>query len=141
MNKMVLIPKDKYDRLVNKEMGPTPNTPCHTRLNEDIILTFLNPRHKTRGQALLNHLSEVMDWNDKGEIIYQNNCVAGSHIADLLKACLHHYKDYENFEGMNTFCSILKDSNIPLTAISNAELRHKIDSSSKCPAKKEWVTL
>ena len=148
MTQMVLIPKDKYERLVNRGETSAKTEHEHHRLNEDIILTFLNPRHKIRGQTLLNTLANVIDWNYKGEIISQNECVPGSHIADLLKACLHHYKDYERFEGLTEFCTALKESNIPLTLIGNAHLRHTIETYKGTQPKitspmhkKQWISL
>ena len=145
MNKMVLLPIDRYERLIkSKQPSSETGAPCpqFERLGHDIILTFVSPRFKSRAQTLINLLSEFMDWNDKGEIMQGDKCVPGSHIADLLRACLHNYKDYHRFEGMEIFCDIMSRSNIPLTVLGNMELRHKIEKMKHDkPKDRKWVSL
>ena len=115
MSKMILLPYDRYQRLNNqavsspqvvcqednqltsrevtedsKSLENTEGTDCntcvsHDRLSQDVIYTFIPPKMKSRASTLLGSLDSVLNWNKKGEIMYDNQTIELSHIADLLK--------------------------------------------------------
>ena len=38
---------------------------------------------------------DVLDWKDKGELVYENKPINGSHVVDLINDMLRHRKGYE----------------------------------------------
>ena len=90
MRKMVLIPYDKYERLLTGQVSqPEPvNTTdtyteqvtlyspqqdyCHS--HEDLLSSLPLPL-RSRAKVILNHLAKHtnLQWNDKGEIIVNGN--------------------------------------------------------------------
>ena len=108
MRKMVLIPYDKYKRLLSGQVSQPKlvNTPdsdaeqdktdslqrdkCQTiakdSTTEDLLPSLPLPL-RSRGKTILNHLKKHSDfqWNDKGEIIVDGQLVKGSNIIVLIK--------------------------------------------------------
>jgi len=54
--------------------------------------------YKNGARQLLDKIKEnrdVLDWNDKGELVYENKPINGSHVVDLSNDMLHHRKGFE----------------------------------------------
>ena len=98
----------------------------HDRLSKDVIYTFIPSKLKSRASTLLGSLDAVLNWNKKGEIMFDNQTVELSHIADLLKICLYNYKQFQPI-GFRCFCNILAKHNIPMSLISNQSVRNEIE--------------
>ena len=139
MRKMVLIPYDKYERLLTGQVSqPEPvNTTdtyteqvtlhnpqqdyCHSNTQDSIhedLLSSLPLPLRSRAKVILNHLAKHtnLQWNDKGEIIVNGKVVTGSNINDLIKIQL---KDYRSFHpvGAEVFSQLVQESNVPQSVL------------------------
>lgn len=140
MRKMVLVPYDKYERLISGQLNQpksehssetcsnnvdTDSSQTHqfhsyieSSLKGDILDSFpLSLRSKTK--VLLDHLRNHtnLQWNNKGEIIVDGKLIKGSNIIDLIKVQL---KDYKSFHpiGEDVFSHLLLESNVPLSLLT-----------------------
>ena len=154
MRKMVLIPYDKYERLLTGQVSqPEPvNTTdtyteqvtlhspqqdyCHSNtqdgIHEDLLSSLPLPLI-SRAKVILNHLAKHtnLQWNDKGEIIVNGKVVTGSNINDLIKIQL---KDYRSFHpvGAEVFSQLVQESNVPQSVLTQAR-RYQIGSGKTPP--------
>ena len=65
---------------------------------EEEVLKSVPKVYKTGARQLLDCIKEnrnVLHWNDKGELIYQNKSIPGSHLVDLINDTLCHHKGFE----------------------------------------------
>ena len=130
--KMVLIPYDKYERLMsNKDEALGEESKENDKLDTDVILAMMPPNLHSRARSLLSVINNIVKWNQHGEIYDQDVCIEGSHIADLTRATLYNYKGCQNYVGMDKFCNILAVNNVPLTLCSNVDVRRKVEDM-KC---------
>ena len=54
--------------------------------------------YKTGARQLLDKIKknrDVLYWNDKGELVYENKPISGSHMVDLVNDMLRHRKGFE----------------------------------------------
>ena len=142
MRKMVLIPYDKYERLLTGQVSqPKPvNTTdtyteqvtihspqqdnCHSNTQdsttEDLLSSLPLPL-RSRAGVILNHLTKHtnLQWNDKGEITISGQLLKGSNITDLIKIQL---KDYKSFHpiGAEVFSQLIQESNVPQSVLTQA---------------------
>ena len=143
--KCVLLPYDKYERLMQKtttfheekkvedrplqeEEGPKrdySNEKHELRLDEDSILQLFSKTLQSKAKALLFALkqNQRVDWNEKGEVLVNGKVIPHSHIADLIKDAVITFKSYEP-TGTAEFYSNL--GHIPLTLIKNPHRRQLI---------------
>ena len=112
---MVLIPYDKYKRLLSGQVSqPKPFNTTDSDTEQDTtdnlqrdnrhfiaqdsttqdLLPSLPLPLRSRGKTIVNHLKKNSDfqWNDKGEITVDGQFVKGSNIIDLVKIQLKDYK-------------------------------------------------
>ena len=140
MRKMVLIPYDKYGRLLTGQVSQPKlvnTTDSDTQQDttdslqrdnrqsiaqdsttEDLLPSLPFPL-RSRGKTILNHLKKHSDfqWNDKGEIIVDGQLVKGSNITDLIKIQLKDYKSY-NPIGAEVFSQLVRECNVPQSVLS-----------------------
>lgn len=140
MQKMVLLPYDRYERLKQFNLEPICNTkepiakslelqdetpdkqPDNTAfegLTIDDILEAIPKNVRTNAKALLEHLRKRSDliWNERGEISVGGHTVLGSNIVDLVKVSLKDYKDFKPV-GLETFTKAVHESNAPLSLLT-----------------------
>ena len=142
MRKMILIPYDKYERLLSGQVSqPKPvNTTdtyteqvtihspqqdnCHSNTQESTtedLLSSLPLPLRSRAGVILNHLTKHtnLQWNDKGEITISGQLLKGSNITDLIKIQL---KDYKSFHpvGAEVFSQLIQESNVPQSVLTQA---------------------
>ena len=55
---------------------------------------------------------DVLDWNDKGELLYENKTINGSCVVDLVNDMLRHRKGLSPV-GLSVFARGLARMNIP----------------------------
>lgn len=140
MKKMVLLPYDRYQRLVVKNEPPKPDQePSHgeetqerviesipevTNTKETVILQFPQSM-QNRVRRLLAYIEPHVTWNDRGEVTLQDREIPGSNIVDLIKV---HLKDYKVFDpvGKTTFGQLLLELNVPRSLLAQSA-RHKPD--------------
>ena len=77
-----------------------------------------------------------MDWNEKGEVIIEDECIDNSHITDLVKCTLYSYKNL-NPKGYDQFQLALQKSNIPQSLVQKGKgltiFGHQNDNSKHLP--------
>lgn len=92
---------------------------ANVKLDANHILSSIPIKLKPKARAILLHIqhnSDKIDWNEKGEISLYNRKIEGSHIIDLIKCSLFPYKNVYP-KGLESFLTALRDSNIPQTLL------------------------
>jgi len=62
----------------------------------------------------------VLNWNEKGELMYENKPISGSHIVDLVNDILRHRKGFEPV-GWSVFARGLARMNVPENIVRNPQ--------------------
>ena len=78
---------------------------------------------RKKAERLLKHLKSdrnIIDWNQRGEIIAEGNIVKGSHLIDLIKDTLRKRKDF-NPRGWKEFNKALAVMNTPQDLVGNSD--------------------
>ena len=78
---------------------------------------------RKKAERLLKHLKSdrnIIDWNQRGEIIAEGNIVKGSHLIDLIKDTLRKRKDF-NPRGWKEFNKALAILNTPQDLVGNSD--------------------
>lgn len=101
------------------------------KLSIDDIISQLPRRNKSKAQSLLCVVgaSPRLDWNDKGELLLDNNRVPFTHITDLLHDALNNTRHEP--AGLKEFYSGL--SNVPQSLVTNPKRRLLIGGKSIAP--------
>jgi hypothetical protein len=150
MKKNVLLPYDRYQRLMNEplqshELVSTDNaasTPNKTDLqnahqanahsdistivpgspSETLVQRFPKSM-QSRAKSVLDYIQPHITWNEKGEVSIKGREFPGSNIIDLVKV---HVKDYKHFDpiGKSAFRAVLTDLNVP-TSLLSASVRQQ----------------
>ena len=145
--KSILIPMEKYERLVRAQESTIKTEPqtlnnitqiikddIHddydaNQMHVDTILMAIPKNNQHKARALLMHIQtdkcRTLTWNDRGEIIISGESVPGSHISDLIKDAMYRYRNLTPI-GHDKFYKTLADMNIPLGLIGNEERRNEL---------------
>ena len=98
-------------------------------LSDEMILISLPQQHRKKVIGLLSFIksspSQIIQWNEKGEIIYKGQVVEKSNIIDLLRDTMRTYKGF-NPVGNKQFYNALAEINVPLGNIANANQRTRL---------------
>ena len=122
MDKMMLIPVERYNRLQQRvqtgDGGPEESEP----LSDDVVMEAMAKNYKTKARALLGHIRNDgrLTWNDKGEISYKGVKVTGSHITDLVKDAMRPYSNFTPI-GKDVFYQALAEMNIPRGLVNHQQ--------------------
>ena len=108
MRKLVLLPYDRYQRLLTTASDlPVVSKPPTAETKNDIEnLTTLFPNPlRAKARALLTYIRPYVTWNEKGEVTISGEEIPNSNIIDLVKAVLQDYKNFrpsgvEQFNGV-----------------------------------------
>jgi len=139
MKKSVVVPWDKYQRLINHKPDDEEEEEELTYTTEKIVST-VPQKMRSRAQALLGLLPQTdISWNNQGEFVNAGQCVEGSNICDLVKCVLLNYKNFHP-KGYDTFVQALASNNIPETLIQNTKCRSDVQHA-KCKTTKAWLTF
>lgn len=106
---------------------------------ERSVLESLPKTLKSKGKMLLSQLRKnpSVEWNDRGNLVYQQRVVEGSNAVDLLNDVLRQRKTSQDPTGWEVFASILKDDNTPKELISNPRrLRWMREEGAESPKPK-----
>ena len=79
--------------------------------------------YKTGARQLLDKMKEnqdVLHWNDKGELVYENKPISGSHMVDLVNDILRNRKRFEPV-GWSMFARDLAGMNVPENLVCNPQ--------------------
>ena len=107
---------------------PLPEKPSYSgSLEDQQIVDSVGRKFRNKTANLLSYVRKVnpkeMTWNDKGEISYKGDVIAGSNIIDLMRTAMHNVPSTLNLPGSSAFQSLLHESNVPLTLIGNNKWR------------------
>ncbi len=130
MNKHILIPFSKYQRLIQNSGQSQPQTQTQPDIemiehdkdvDVDSIVSILPKRCQSKGRALLNILQHHLTWNARGELVVNGQIIPTSHIADLVKyTVVRHFGKQKPPIGYSEYCTIIEDLNIPKSLIVNS---------------------
>ena len=67
---------------------------------------------------------DVLDWNEKGELLYEIKAISGSHMVDLVNM-LRHRRGFE-LVGWSVFASGLVRMNVPENIVRNPQRQSTI---------------
>ena len=68
-----------------------------------------------------------LTWNNRGEISYKGNVIAGSNIIDLMRSVMHNVASTLHIPGSSALENILHDLNVPITLIGNNNWRARLN--------------
>ena len=95
---------------------------------EEEVLKSVPKVYKTGARQLLDKIKEnrnVLHWNDKGELIYENKAIPGSHLVDLINDALRHRKGFEPV-AWPVFARGLARMNVPENLVRNPQRQNVI---------------
>lgn len=138
--KQVLVPFDKYQRLLQKNPDSTQPTELpqpdaskalqseRSSTKIDKLIPFFPKLFQRKARNLLEYVNQSKDlnWNDNGELVIRGKKLPHSHIIDIIKDALVHQPNFKPV-GLESFYRNL--DNIPLTLITNQHRRHLVHSA------------
>ena len=84
--------------------------------------------YKAGVRQLLDKIKEhgdVLNWTEKGELVYENKRITGSHVVDLVNDMLRHRKGFEPV-GWSVFARGLARMNVPEHLVRNPQRQSAI---------------
>ncbi len=110
---------------------------------EQEVMESVPSRMKKKAQLLINRIKAhpELTWTDRGELMYKNQVVTNSNVADLVNDMLRRRKHFQP-HGWQTFGQALKEMNVPQDLIGHRErwewmqhapLQHGVASPSPPP--------
>jgi len=141
MKKQVLVPYDRYQRLVSGQakresattstIDPLPSINEQTDLEEhedklatdstndrvENLFRHIPKAMRGRARSVLSYIWPYVSWNDKGEVSIKQRFIPSSNVLDLVKA---HLKDYKDFRpvGKDAFGELLIELNVPKSLLA-----------------------
>ena len=118
---MVFVPWEKYHQKPVVKSTPCIGTsiieegkPPSEGIDNTLILQAIPKMYRNKASTILSHLanSDILHWNNRGEVIYKGKHIPFSHITDLLRDTQHEYKNMD-LVGMSEFYQALSELNIP----------------------------
>ena len=95
---------------------------------EQEVMKSVPKLYKNGARQLLDKMKEnqdVLDWNDKGELVDENKPIPGSHVVDLVNDMLRHRKGFEPV-GWSVFARGLARMNVPENLVRNPQRQSAI---------------
>jgi len=97
-------------------------TPIPADAVEREMLESVPPRMKRKAELLINRIKAhpQLTWTDRGELVYKDQVVTNTNVADLVNDVLRRRKHFEP-HGWQTFAQALKETNVPQDLIGHHE--------------------
>ena len=95
---------------------------------EQEVMKSVPKLYKAGARQLLDKIKEhrdVLNWNEKGELMYENKPITGSHVVDLVNDMLRHRKGFEPV-GWSVFARGLARMNVPENLMRNPQRQSAI---------------
>ena len=91
-----------------------------TDLIEQELIKSVPKTMKKKAELLVNRIrnSPNMRWTDKGELVYKDQVMPNTNVADLVNDTLRRRKNFEP-QGWQTFARALKETNVPQDLIGH----------------------
>ena len=99
--KMMLVP---YEEGLEK--------PKNKGLEKELIVSAMPKSLKRKADSLLSYIQGSIEWKNNGEVVYNDKCLEGSHITDLVRYSLQEYGELPP-PHYGTFLEILSEVNVP----------------------------
>lgn len=90
---------------------------------EQEVMKSVPKVYKTGARQLLDEIKDnrdVLHWNNKGELLYEEKAISGSHLVDLVNDILRHRKGFEPV-GWSVFARGLARMNVPENLVRNPQ--------------------
>ena len=118
-------PKPEESKESSEESAPEKSVSTAV---EQEVMKSVPKLYKNGARQLLDKMKEnrdVLDWNDKGELVYENKPIPGSHVVDLVNDMLRHRKGFEPV-GWSVFARGLARMNVPENLVRNPQRQSAI---------------
>jgi len=95
---------------------------------EQEVIKSVPKLYKTGARQLFDKIKEnrdVLNLNEKGELLYENKPISGSHVVDLVNDMLRHRKGFEPV-GWSVFARGLARMNVPENIVHNPQRQSAI---------------
>ena len=107
---------------IEQSQEPTTEVETIPSAVEEVIKS-LPKLYKTAARQLLDKIKQnwdVLHWNEKGELKYENKPISGSHVVNLVNDILRHRKGFEPV-GWSVFARGLARMNVPENLVRNPQ--------------------
>ena len=113
-------PKVRFESTPTIKSEPMLETDKIVKMERRIV-DNLPKTMQNKGQILLDYIRDMTDlnWNERGELLFNNQPLAGSNISDLVNETLRPRKLSSEPTGWTSYVNALKASNIPQDLIGN----------------------
>ena len=109
--------------------------------SSDVIVQALPKHYRARGASFVEHLiKHGVSWNSRGELVHKNQSYPLTNVVDLVRDSLIGYKHFTP-RGVDLFCKVLAQINMPLSLIINPRRRKQVIEYQKSPSSKSLSTL
>jgi len=105
-----IIPNQLYNKLLSEGLLGDDYFFDKNITKEDKLLVKLSPALHAEARLLLKRLQNLLEWNNKGEIVKSGKTIAGSDLANILM-CIILECDRKNLVGWDLVQAALKQSN------------------------------
>ena len=88
-------PEESKEKVTSKDSSELETIPTAV---EQEVMKSVPKLYKAGARQLLDKIKENRDllhWNEKGELMYENKSIPGSHVVDLVNDILRHRKGFE----------------------------------------------
>ena len=95
---------------------------------EQEVIKSVPKLYKVGARQLLDKIKEnrnVLHWNERGELLYEDKPIPGSHVVDLVNDILRHRKGFEPV-GWSVFARGLARMNVPENLVRNPQRQSAI---------------
>lgn len=101
--------------------SPAPESAAIDAIEQEVV-DSVPTRMKKKDQQLINRIknSPHLRWTDKGEIIYKDQVMSNTNVADLINDALRRRKHFEP-QGWQLFAQALKEPNVPQDLVGHHE--------------------
>ena len=125
--KPVETPKPEESKGTSKESTAEPETIPTIAVDQEGMKSVPKLYKAGAGQLLdkIKEHRDVLNWNEKGELMYENKPTRGSHVVDLVNDMLRHRKGFEPV-GWSVFARSLARMNIPENIVQNPQRQSAI---------------
>ena len=106
VHKIMLVP---YEEGLDK--------PKNKGLEKELIVSAMPKSLKRKADSLLSYIQGSIEWKNNGEVVYNDKCLEGSHITDLVRYSLQEYGESPP-PHYGTFLEILSEVNVPKSVVT-----------------------
>ena len=106
VRKMMLVP---YEEGLDK--------PKNKGLEKELIVSAMPKSLKRKADSLLSYIQGIIEWKNNAEVVYNDECLEGSHITDLVHYSLQEYGESPP-PHYGAFLEILSEVNVPKSVLT-----------------------